>query len=138
MTYKEVSELLKSYIKKLKLLKLKQEQLSEKKAELTSIKATDYSKSGGKSFSIESVIEKSIILIEKYEEQSLILQTEIFEIEDKIAGFLPMLDELEQSLIIERYMNCKPMCIIAKKYHYSYERIRHKYCDIVKKISNLT
>lgn len=138
MTYNEVKKLLSTYLSKLKLLKIKKEQLAEKRQEMGEIGAIDYSKVNVQSGAKTSLQERFIIVIEKYEQEYERLMLELFDVEDKIAEFLPLLDETEQSLIIERYMKAKPMSVIAREFHYSYDWLKHKYYGMYKKIAKAT
>ena len=135
MTFDEIKEKLKEYTGLKKLLEAKQTQISELREGLTAIRATDYAKekvcSSGSSDYIETILDR----IARLEGRANTIMQRIFDIEDLIAENMDELSDVEQAIVIDRYMNDMNWQQICKKYHYA-ERQPYRILDsALKKIA---
>lgn len=119
MTFDEIKGKLKEYTGLKKLLEAKQTQISELREGLTAIRATDYAKekvcSSGSLDYIETILDR----IARLEGRANTLMQRIFDIEDLIAENMDELSDVEQAIVIDRYMNDMSWSQICKKYHYA-------------------
>lgn len=118
MTYEEAKELLKSLEHKKKLCRAKQRQISEEKAQI-SIAAVDYSRErvqGGSERN--SAQQRYAERMEKLSADFDKLLDETFAIEDMLVSRLGELTPIEQSIMVDRYMNGKSWRQIEADYHY--------------------
>lgn len=119
MTYEETKKALDSLIEKKRLLKKKQEQIQQANEQIDCLKATDYSKiavqGGNKEFIAEVFVEHMERLQKSFEETF----NEVVAIEDYIAERLADLSEMEQAIIIDRYMLGKSWYKIRQEYGYA-------------------
>ena len=121
MTFDEVKKKLKEYTGLKKLLEAKQTQIDELREGLAAIRATDYAKekvcSSGSSDYIETILDR----IARLEGRANTIMQRIFDIEDLIAENMDELSDVEQAIVIDRYMNDMSWAKICKKYYFSYE-----------------
>jgi hypothetical protein len=116
----KVKNKLKSLESKKRLLKSIQQQIANARADMSGISAVSYENAkvvgGGKT----SVQERFTALITKLEARYEKVMAEAFAIEDAIAEAVYYLDEVEQAMIIDRYVN-----------GYSWRKIErlHNYCE---------
>jgi DNA-directed RNA polymerase specialized sigma subunit len=115
-----VKNKLKTLESKKRLLKSIQQQIANARADMSGISAVSYENAkvvgGGKT----SVQERFTALITKLEARYEKVMAEAFAIEDAIAEAVYYLDEVEQAMIIDRYVN-----------GYSWRKIErlHNYCE---------
>lgn len=115
-----VKEKLKALEGKKRLLKSIQRQIANARADMSGISAVSYENAkvlGGNKTSVE---ERFTALIDKLEKRYNKVMEEAFAIEDAIAEAVYCLNEIEQSMIIDRYVN-----------GWSWRKIEreHNYCD---------
>lgn len=135
MTYEEAKELLKSLEHKKKLCRAKQRQISEEKAQI-SIAAVDYSRErvqGGSEGN--SAQQRYAERMEKLSADFDKLLDETFAIEDMLVSRLGELSEIEQTIMIERYMHGKSWRQIERDYEYSIDGVYKINSRAIKKIS---
>ena len=103
---------------KKRLLKVLERQLAQAKEDVNKIKSTSYGDrvKGG---SIISEEEKYILHLEKIQKRIDNVMNEIFEIEDYISDRIVFLSEIEQAMIIDRYIHGYSWRKICREYHYS-------------------
>lgn len=114
----KVKEKLKTLEGKKRLLKSIQRQIANARADMSGIKAQTYD--GVKSTAGErsSVEDQFAVLISRLEERYNKVMEEAFAIEDAIAQAVYCLDEVEQSMIIDRYVNGWSWRRIEREYKY--------------------
>ena len=135
MTYEEAKELLKSLEHKKKLCRAKQRQISEEQAQI-GIAAIDYSRErvqgGGDGNSLQQrYAERMEKLAMDYDR----LLDETFAIEDLLSSHLSDLSSIEQSIMVDRYMNGKSWKQIERDYGYSIDGVYKINNRAIKKIS---
>lgn len=135
MTVDEVKKLLKSLSSIKTLVKSRERQYNNAFKYIELQKAQDYSAVKVNSSGVNSPVEMAIIRLERYKERYLEACEKMFIIEDKIEALLPLLDVEEQSLVVDRFMNDIPLYRLYEKYAYSFDRIKHKYSEIFKKLA---
>lgn len=136
MTVDEVKKLLKSLSTIKTLVKSRERQYNNALKYIELQQAQDYSSPRVSRSGAESPVEMAVIRLECYKERYLEACEKMFIIEDKIEALLPLLDVEEQSLVVDRFMNDIPMYRLYEKYAYSFDRLKHKYSEIFKKLSN--
>lgn len=136
MTIDEVKVLLKSLAKAKAVCRAREWQYKSCRKNLESLKACDYSapRISGGNIAVSSV-EQAILRMEQYKERYQTACTKLFAIEDKIEILLPLLDDTEQALVIDRFMNDVPMFRLYEKYYYTFDGLKDKYKKIYIKIA---
>lgn len=143
MTYEEVKDVLGRYIyKRERVLKLKAtlDRTKADKSYFDTLRSIDYTKprvqGGIQSSQVEQAVMAADAVIERLEQEYANAADDMFRTEDRIAKMLPYLDEQEQGLIIDRYMDGVDFMTIAHKYYYQPESLLNKYTKIYKKMAN--
>lgn len=115
-----VKEKLKALEGKKRLLKSIQRQIANARADMSGISAVSYENAKVDGGIKTSVQERFMALISKLETRYNNVMEEAFAIEDAIAEAVYCLDEVEQAMIIDRYVN-----------GWSWRKIEreHNYCD---------
>lgn len=114
-----VKEKLKALEGKKRLLKSIQRQIANARADMSGISAVSYENAkvlGGNKTSVE---ERFMALISKLENRYNKVMEEAFAIEDAIAEAVYCLDEVEQAMIIDRYVNGWSWRKIEREHHYA-------------------
>lgn len=103
--------------------------LKELNDDMTSLKATDYSKErvnsgGAKSCALEAVIDE----ISKIENQLKAAIQKKYETKQSVTEFICHIDNknLDQDILIDKYINLMSYGMIEKKYGYTYESAKNK------------
>lgn len=121
MTFEEIKKKLSEYKDLKKLLSSEIERIAQLRNQLYDFKATDYGREKVKS-STQSTYKESILdRIVQLEKRADDVQTKLFAIEDMIADNMDGLSDVEQAIVIDRYMNDMSWAKICKKYYFSYE-----------------
>lgn len=134
MTYNEAKDKLKALKGLKRLVRAKARQIQEEREQI-SITAVDYSKehvSGGTATSMQQRFAEHM---ERLEAEYDRLLDRMREIEDMIAEHLGDLTDIEQAIIVERYMHNKSWRQIEKEYEYSIDSIFRLHHTAVAKIS---
>ena len=115
-----VKEKLKTLEGKKRLLKSIQRQIANARADMSGISAVSYENAKVLGGNASSVQERFTALIDKLERRYEKVMSEAFAIEDAIAEAVYCLSEVEQAMIIDRYIN-----------GYSWRKIErlHNYCE---------
>ena len=134
MTYSEAKDKLKALKGLKRLVRAKARQIQEEREQI-GITAVDYSKervSGGTATSMQQRFAEHM---ERLEAEYDRLLDRMREIEDMIAEHLGDLTDIEQAIIVERYMHNKSWRQIEKEYEYSIDSIFRLHHTAVVKIS---
>lgn len=134
MTYSEAKDNLKKLKGLKRLINAKARQIQEERTQI-GITAVDYSKervSGGTATSMQQRFAEHM---ERLEAEYDRLLDRMREIEDMIAEHLGDLTDIEQAIIVERYMHNKSWRQIEKEYEYSIDSIFRLHHTAVVKIS---
>ena len=134
MTYNEAKDKLKALKGLKRLVRAKARQIQEERAQI-GITAVDYSKervSGGTATSMQQRFAEHM---ERLEAEYDRLLDRMREIEDMIAEHLRDLSDIEQAIIVERYMHNKSWRQIEKEYEYSIDSIFRLHHMAITKIS---
>lgn len=134
MTYNEAKDKLKALKGLKRLVRAKARQIQEEREQI-GITAVDYSKervSGGTATSMQQRFAEHM---ERLEAEYDRLLDRMHEIEDMIAEHLGDLTDIEQAIIVERYMHNKSWRQIEKEYEYSIDSIFRLHHTAVVKIS---
>lgn len=81
------------------------------------------------------MVEKAAFRVIELEAEYIQACDKMFILEDKIADILPLLDAMEQNLVIDRFMNNLEMPKLSNKYFYTPDSLKNKYTKIYKKIA---
>ncbi len=123
MTYDEAKNLLKSLTDKRKLYRVKERMLAEAINESPTISAVRYDGihvDGGENTPVQ---QRYIERVERLENERDKAFTEMCDIEDYISRNLSLLSPIEQTIIIERYMNGKSWKKLEREYCYSQQNL---------------
>ena len=134
MTYNEAKDKLKALKGLKRLVRAKARQIQEEREQI-SITAVDYSKehvSGGTATSMQQRFAEHM---ERLEAEYDRLLDRMREVEDMLAEHLGDLSDIEQAIIVERYMHNKSWRQIEKEYEYSIDSIFRLHHTAVVKIS---
>ena len=134
MTYNEAKDKLKALKGLKRLVRAKARQIQEEREQI-GITAVDYSKehvSGGTATSMQQRFAEHM---ERLEAEYDRLLDRMREIEDMIAEHLGDLTDIEQAIVVERYMHNKSWRQIEKEYEYSIDSIFRLHHTAVAKIS---
>lgn len=122
MTYNEAKDKLKALKGLKRLVRAKARQIQEEREQI-SITAVDYSRehvSGGTATSMQQRFAEHM---ERLEAEYDRLLDRMREVEDMIAEHLGDLTDIEQAIIVERYMHNKSWRQIEREYFYSHDYI---------------
>lgn len=125
MTFEEMKSKLNALNGLKRLVRAKDRQIREER-ELCGIAAVDYSReriSGGSAIPMQ---QRYVERIEKLEAEYDSLFDRMCKLEDSIAEALHELSDLEQAIVIEKYMCNKPWRDIELEYNYSERHMRRK------------
>lgn len=114
-----VKDKLKALEGKKRLLKSIQRQIANARADISGLTAQTYESEPVMGGIVTSVQERFITLISRLEERYEKVMSEAFEIEDAIAQAVYCLNEVEQSMIIDRYINGWSWRKIEREHYYA-------------------
>ena len=115
----KVKSKLKTLESKKRLLKSIQQQIANARADMSGISAVSYENAKVQGGTKTSVEERFTVLITKLEARYEKVMAEAFAIEDTIAEAVYYLDETEQAMIIDRYINGYSWRKIERLHNYS-------------------
>ena len=128
MTYSEMNAQLDGLRPKQRLLRSLQRQREEARAQIDCLAGMDYGKAnvcgGEKTPAAERFVEHIEQLETKYEQ----VMAEAFELEDMISACMGGLTEIEQTILIDRYMSGKSWRKIQQEHHYE-ERQPYRHAE---------
>lgn len=134
MTYNEAKDKLKALKGLKRLVRAKARQIQEEREQI-SITAVDYSKEHVSGGSATSMQQRFAEHMERLEAEYDRLLDRMREVEDMIAEHLGDLTDIEQAIIVERYMHNKSWRQIEREYEYSIDSIFRLHHTAVTKIS---
>lgn len=118
MTYDEMKSMLDGLKQKKRLLRSVQRQIEETREQIDCLNGRDYGNTAVQGGIKEPAAERFVEHREKIESRYKNLMAEVFAVEDYISEHLPVLSEIEQAIIIDRYMGNKSWRRIQQEYHY--------------------
>lgn len=118
MTYEEMKKVLDTLWQKRRLLRSLQRQIEEAREQVDCLSGISYEKVNVKGGEKTPAAERFAEHIEKLEARYSCVMEDIFAIEDTISEHLPDLTEIEQAIIIDRYISCKSWRKIQQEHHY--------------------
>lgn len=118
MTYEEMKAMLDGLKQKKRLLRSVQRQIEEAREQIDCLRGQNYSDIAVQGGEKEPSAERFVEHIERLEKRYEKLMTEVFAVEDYISEHLSVLSEIEQAIIIDRYMGNKSWRRIQQEYHY--------------------
>lgn len=133
MTYNEAKDKLKTLKSLKRLVRAKARQIQEEREQI-SITAVDYSKehvSGGTATPMQQRFAEHM---EKLEAEYDRLLDRMREVEDMLAEHLGELTDIEQAIIVERYMHNKSWRQIEREYCYSHDYIMELHHRAIKRM----
>ena len=135
MTYDEMKKMLDSMKHKKSLLRSVKRQIEETREQIDCLRAQDYSGSPVQGGVKEPAAERFVEHMERLEHRYESLMAEVFAAEDYIAEHMSELTEIEQAIIIERYMHWKSWRRIEREVNYSERRVFDYHKSAVVKLS---
>lgn len=135
MTYDEMKKMLDSMKHKKSLLRSVKRQIEETREQIDCLRAQDYSGSPVQGGVKEPAAERFIEHMERLEHRYESLMAEVFAAEDYIAEHMSELTEIEQAIIIERYIHGKSWRRIERELNYSERRVFDYHKSAVVKLS---
>lgn len=135
MTYDEMKKMLDSMKHKKSLLRSVKRQIEETREQIDCLRAQDYSGSPVQGGVKEPAAERFVEHMERLEHRYESLMAEVFAAEDYIAEHMSELTEIEQAIIIERYMHGKSWRRIEREVNYSERRVFDYHKSAVVKLS---
>ena len=135
MTYGEMKKMLDSMKHKKSLLRSVKRQIEETREQIDCLRAQDYSGSPVQGGVKEPAAERFVEHMERLEHRYESLKAEVFAAEDYIAEHMSELTEIEQAIIIERYMHGKSWRRIEREVNYSERRVFDYHKSAVVKLS---
>lgn len=120
MTFDEMKRILEEYIDTKKYLKAQERRIAELRAKIDGLSAVDYSHEKVIASASNSYVEGIILRLIELEEDLSKTMAKMFAEEDMIAERMKECTQLEQAMLIDRYMNQWSWKRICKHYHYSY------------------
>lgn len=135
MTYDEMKKMLDSMKHKKSLLRSVKRQIEETREQIDCLRAQDYSGSPVQGGVKEPAAERFVEHMERLERRYESLMAEVFAAEDYIAEHMSELTEIEQAIIIERYMHGKSWRRIEREVNYSERRVFDYHKSAVVKLS---
>ena len=118
MTYDEMKKMLDGLKQKKRLLRSVQRQIEETREQIDCLNGRDYGGTAVQGGVKEPAAERFVEHLGRLEKRYAELMTEVFAAEDYISEHLPALSEIEQAIIIDRYMGNKSWRRIQQEYHY--------------------
>lgn len=118
MTYEEMKKMLDGLKHKKSLLRSIKKQIEETREQIDCLRAQNYSDIAVQGGIKEPAAERFVEHIERLENRYKAVMEQVFEIEDYISEHLPVLSEIEQAIIIDKYMGNKSWRRIQQEYHY--------------------
>lgn len=118
MTYEEMKKMLDGLKHKKSLLRSIKKQIEETREQIDCLRAQNYSDIAVQGGIKEPAAERFVEHIERLENRYKAVMEQVFEIEDYISEHLPVLSEIEQTIIIDKYMGNKSWRRIQQEYHY--------------------
>lgn len=135
MTYDETKMLLDEIKHKKTLLRTVKRQIEEARSQIDCLRAQDYGGIAVQGGRKEAVAERFVEHMERLEKRYESLMNEAFRCEDMLSDALPKLTDIEQAIIIERYIHGKSWRKIQQEFNYA-ERQPYRIADsAIKKIS---
>lgn len=135
MTYDEMKKMLDSMKHKKSLLRSVKRQIEETREQIDCLRAQDYSGSPVQGGVKEPAAERFVEHMERLEYRYESLMAEVFAAEDYIAEHMSELTEIEQAIIIERYIHGKSWRRIERELNYSERRVFDYHKSAVVKLS---
>lgn len=135
MTYDEMKKMLDSMKHKKSLLRSVKRQIEETREQIDCLRAQDYSGSPVQGGVKEPAAERFVEHMERLEHRYESLMAEVFAAEDYIAEHMSELTEIEQAIIIERYIHGKSWRRIEREVNYSERRVFDYHKSAVVKLS---
>lgn len=135
MTYDEMKKMLDSMKHKKSLLRSVKRQIEETREQIDCLRAQDYSGSPVQGGVKEPAAERFVEHMERLEHRYESLMAEVFAAEDYIAEHMSELTEIEQAIIIERYIHGKSWRRIERELNYSERRVFDYHKSAVVKLS---
>lgn len=130
-----VKEKLKTLEGKKRLLKSIQRQIANARADMSGISAVSYESAKVDGGIKTSVQERFTALIDKLEKRYNKVMEEAFAIEDAIAEAVYCLSEIEQAMIIDRYVNGWSWRKIEREHHYCERQVFNIHNDALEKMA---
>lgn len=130
-----VKDKLKTLESKKRLLKTLQRQIANARADMSGVSAVSYENAkvlGGNKTSVE---ERFIALITRLENRYNKVMEEAFAIEDTIAEAVYCLNEIEQAMIIDRYVNGWSWRKIEREHHYCERQVFNIHNEALEKMA---
>ena len=130
-----VKDKLKTLESKKRLLKTLQRQIANARADMSGVSAVSYENAkvlGGNKTSVE---ERFLALITRLENRYNKVMEEAFAIEDTIAEAVYCLNEIEQAMIIDRYVNGWSWRKIEREHHYCERQVFNIHNDALEKMA---
>lgn len=118
MTYEEMKKMLDGLKQKKRLMRSVQQQIEEAREQIDCLNGRDYGGAAVQGGVKEPAAERFIEHLERLEKRYETLMTEVFSAEDYISEHMSALSEIEQAIIIDRYMGNKSWRRIQQEYHY--------------------
>ena len=118
MTYEEMKKMLDGLKQKKRLMRSVQRQIEEAREQIDCLNGRDYGGTAVQGGVKEPAAERLVEHLERLENRYAELMAEVFAAEDYISEHLPALSEIEQAIIIDRYMGNKSWRRIQQEYHY--------------------
>lgn len=118
MTYDEMRTILAGLKQKKRLMRSAQRQIEEAREQIDCLNGRDYGGAAVQGGIKEPAAERFVEHLERLEKRYETLKAEVFAAEDYISEHLPALSEIEQAIIIDRYMGNKSWRRIQQEYHY--------------------
>lgn len=131
-----VKNKLKTLESKKRLLKSIQQQIANARADMSGISAVSYENAKVLGGSKTSVQERFTALITKLEARYEKVMAEAFAIEDTIAEAVYYLDEVEQAMIIDRYINGYSWRKIERLHNYCERQVYNLHNDALEKMAS--
>ena len=119
MTYEEMKKMLDGVKHKKSLLRSIKKQIEETREQIDCLRAQNYSDIAVQGGIKEPAAERFVEHIERLENRYKAVMEQVFEIEDYISEHLPVLSEIEQAIIIDRYMSGKSWRRIQQEHNYA-------------------
>lgn len=118
MTYEDMRTMLDGLKDKKWLMRSVQRQIEEAREQIDGLNGRDYGGAAVQGGVKEPAAERFVEHLERLERRYEALMAEVFSAEDYIAEHLPALSEIEQAIIIDRYMGNKSWRRIQQEHHY--------------------
>ena len=130
-----VKDKLKTLESKKRLLKTLQRQIANARADMSGVSAVSYENAKVLGGNRTSVQERFLALITRLENRYNKVMEEAFAIEDTIAEAVYCLTEIEQAMIIDRYVNGWSWRKIEREHHYCERQVFNIHNDALEKMA---